>query len=194
MSIPVSDTGVNNAIFAAFDQERYSVVYSDGVIETLSSEQVTLANGGQDVIFTGLSRQNEINITVNVTAIKPTIKSKVKVLKKSEQLLIDKISSGISSEFGMTKNEFYGLRVDDEEVSLNFADVESVTAVYESLDSGAPTLDVLGFVNGLDLDTNTVKGELILGSVTGTVAKLVEATSPSNVSIVYLGQDRFPSW
>ena len=90
MSIPVSDTGVNNAIFAAFDQERYSVIYSDGVIETLSSEQVTLANGGQDVIFTGLSRQNEINITVNVTAIKPTIKSKVKVLKKSEQLLIDK--------------------------------------------------------------------------------------------------------
>ena len=86
----------------------------------------------------------------------------------------------------------YGLRVDDEEVSLNFADVESVTAIYESLDSGAPTLDVLGFVNGLDLDTNTVKGELILGSVSGTVAKLVQATSPSNTSIVLSRSESFP--
>ena len=35
--------------------------------------------------------------------------------------------------------EYYGLRVDDQEISLNVADVESVSAVYESLDSGAPT-------------------------------------------------------
>ena len=91
----------------------------------------------------------------------------------------------------MTQNDYYGLRVDDEEVSLNVADVESVTAVYESLDSGAPTLDTLLFVNGLQLDANTIKGELIVGKETGAVGKLVGTPTPSNVTFVYMSQTRF---
>ena len=61
----------------------------------------------------------------------------------------------------MTYSPYYGLRVDDEEVSLNIPDVKQVYAVYESTGSGAPTLDILGFVAGLSLDSNAVPGELI---------------------------------
>ncbi len=184
-------TGVNDALFAPFDQERYSIIYNDGTIETIGSEQVTLSPDSTVITFTGLSKINQVAITVNVTAIKPSIKSKTKVLSKSQTLLIDKISPGQASDFGLTTNEYYGLRVDDEEISLNVADVESISAVYESLDSAAPILDVLGFVNGLSLDTTTIKGEFIIGSVSGAVAKLVDATSPANVRIIYLGQSRF---
>ena len=191
LTISRSLTGVNDALFVPFDQERYSLVYSDGSIETIGSEQFTISPDSTVITFSGLSQINVGGITVNVTAIKPSIQSKTKVLFKSQTLLVDKISSGNSSEFGMIPNQYYGLRVDDEEISLNVADVESVGAVYESLDSGAPVLDVLGFVNGLALDTNTIKGELILGTVSGAVAKLVDTPSPSNVSIIYMGQSRF---
>ena len=191
LTLNSSLTGVNDSLFTPFDQERYSIIYNDGLIETIGSEQVSLSSNNTVITFTGLSRINEINITVNVTAIKPTIKSKTKVLFKSETLLIDKISPGQPANFGLTANDYYGLRVDDEEISLNVADVESISAVYESLDSGNPQLDILGFVNGLSLDTNAIKGELILGTVSGSVAKLVDTTSPSNVRIIYFGQSRF---
>ena len=184
-------TGVNDALFVPFDQERYSIVYNDGTIETIESGQFELSPDSTIITFSGLSQINVTGITVNVTAIKPSIQSKTKVLLKSQTILIDKISSGVSTEFGMTQNDYYGLRVDDEEISLNVADVESINAVYESLDSGAPVLDVLGFVNGLALDINAIKGELILGTSSGTVAKLVGTPTPSNVSIVYFGQARF---
>ena len=191
LTINRSLTGVNDALFVPFDQERYSISYSDGTIETIGSEQFTISPDSTVITFSGLSQINVGGITVNVTAIKPSIQSKTKVLFKSQTLLVDKVSSGVATEFGMTINQYYGLRVDDEEISLNVADVESIGAVYESLDSGAPVLDVLGFVNGLALDVNTIKGELILGTESGTVAKLVDTPSPSNVSIIYIGQSRF---
>ena len=160
-------TGVNDALFVPFDQERYSIIYSDGVIENIGSEQFEISNDSTVVVFNGLSRINEIGITVNVTAIKPSIKSKSKVLVKSEEFVVDKISKVTAPEFAMSQNDYYGLRVDDEEISLNTADVENIVAVYESLDSGVPTLDTLGFANGLSLETRTVKGELIRGTYYG---------------------------
>ncbi len=184
-------TGVNDALFVPFDQERYSIVYSDGVIETVGSEQFEITGDSTVITFNGLSRINEAGITVNVTAIKPSIKSKSKILIKSQTLLVDRISQITSPEFGMVQNDYYGLRVDDEEISLNTADVESLTAVYESLDATPPTLDILGFTNGLSLETTTVKGELIRGNTSGAVAKLVEANTPSTVKIVYLSQNTF---
>ena len=70
-------------------------------------------------------------------------------------------------------------------------DVRNIVAVYESLDSGNPILDVLRFVSGLDLDTKVVKGEYIRGQVTGAVAQVVSVPNQSDVRIVYLSQDSF---
>lgn len=184
-------TGVNDALFVPFDQERYSIVYNDGVIETISSEQFEISNDSTVIIFNGLTRINEVGITVNVTAIKPSIKSKSKILTKSQELLVDKVSVISSPEFGMIQNDYYGLRVEDEEISLNTADVEALVAVYESLDANPPTLDILGFTNGLSLETSTVKGETIRGATSGAVAKLVQANTPSTIRIVYLSQNPF---
>ena len=64
----------------------------------------------------------------------------------------------------MTHNAFYGsLRVEDEEISLNYPDVAEVVAVYESKTTGFPILDALTFETGLGLDTNSILGEYLLG-------------------------------
>lgn len=189
LTIITSDLGVPNTAFLAFDQERYSIHYSDGLSQTLDSNQVSVL--GSSVIFNGL-RTGQSGVTVNVTAVKTQIKSKAKIVIRSEEFIVDKISSGIGSGlYGLTQNDYYGLRVDDEEISLNVADVKEVFAVYESLDSGAPTLDILGFVNGLDLVNNVVKGEYVRGASSGAIGKVVKSTTQSTVDIVYVGQEVF---
>ena len=189
ITVNATSLNIDNASFVAFDQERYSIHYSDGTIAPLTPNQVSVQ--GSQITFRGLT-PNQTDVTVNVTAIKSGIKSKTKIVVRSEQILVDKVSAGVgTATYGLTTNDYYGLRVDDDEISLNVADVKEVIAVYESIDSGSPTLDVLGFVNGLDLDTRAVRGEVIRGQITGAVARVVEIESPSTIKIVYISQDKF---
>ncbi len=189
LTVNTSDLNVDDASFIAFDQERYSIHYADGTTAPLSSNQVNVLGG--TVTFRGI-RTNQTGVTANVTAIKNNIKSKTKVVVKSQEFIVNKISTGIGTgDYGMTQNSYYGLRVDDEEISLNIPDVKQVFAVYESTGNGAPTLDVLGFVAGLSLDTNVVTGELVKGNVSGAVGKVVSTPSESTVRFVYLSQSRF---
>ena len=60
-------------------------------------------------------------------------------------------------------SDAYGLRVEDDEISLNVPDVVKVDAVFESKDANAPVLDKLKFVSGLGLNTNVIVGEQIVG-------------------------------
>lgn len=190
LTINVSDLEVDGAVFEAFDQERYSIHYSNGTIQPLSSNQVTITSS--TISFTNLLPSQITNVTVNVTAIKTGIKSKTKVLLRSQELQIQQASSGISTvTAGLSRNDYYGLRVDDEEISFNQPDVTNVVAVYESLDSGFPTLDVLRFVNGLNLDTKVTIGEQIKGDLSGAIARVVSIATPSSVNIVYLTENTF---
>ena len=192
MVVNVSALNTDDSLFVAFDQERYSVHYSDGTIAKINSNQFSLSLGGTEFQITGLLPSQTTNITVNVTAVKSGIKSKTKVLLQSEEILIDQASSGIATvTYGLTENDFYGLRVDDEEISLKYPDVTKVLAVYESLDSNTPILDRLGFLSGLQLDTTTVKGETLRGRTSGAIARLVSAPDQATVRIVYQSQARF---
>ena len=189
--VNTANLNTSNSTFIAFDQERYSIVYSDGTIAPIDPSRFSVIPGGSEISVTGL-RPSETNITVNVTAIKSGIKSKTKINIRSQELVIDKISTGTGQdEYGMTPNSFYGLRVDDEEVSLNQADVNNIVAVYESLDASSPSLDTLGFVTGLQLDINVVPGEVVIGAISGAVARVVNAPLPETVRIVYLSQSKF---
>ena len=183
---------VDDALFVAFDQERYSVHYSDGTVANIRDDQVQVINGGLDIEIRNLLPSQNLNVTLNATAIKPGVTSKTKILLKSQELVINKASSGIATvTYGLVENDYYGLRIDDEEISLNFPDVENIVAIYESLDAGNPVLDILQFVNGLSLDTTTVKGELLVGQTTDAIARLVSTPNPFEVRIVYLSQARF---
>ena len=193
LSIPISNAsiGLSSALFETFDAERYYVAYSDGSIEDLTSDQVSLGSGGETVNFTGLTA-GASNVVVNVTTKKIGIESKKKELIRSEKITISgTVSAASTASSGLTTSTYLGLRVQDDVISLNLPDVVEVIAVYESLDSSAPTLDSLTFPSGLNLDTSSILGEKIVGSTSGALAQIVTRSSATNVEIVYLNSSKF---
>ena len=192
LSINVSSTGISSAFFENFDTERYSVFYSDGSIEDLTSDQFNLSANGTILTLTGLTPSQSGDVTVNVSVKKNSVQSKTKNYIRSQKLIIDKVSSGISTALsGLTTSTYYGLRVDDREISLNVPDVAKVISVYESLDSSSPSFDKLTFVSGLSLDTASILGEQVIGETSGALAQLVTRYSSTEVEIVYLNSNKF---
>ena len=182
-------TGITSAFFEPFDAEKYSIHYTDGTTEPLTSDQVTLSNGNNDIVFSGLSK-NSGNATVNVTLKKIGITSKPKFFKRSQQLEVTR-STGISTATSnLTKSTIYGLRVEDEEISLNTPDVVDIVAILESKNTNTPVLDLLTFVSGLSLDTNAIIGEKIKGVDSRAVGQIVSRTS-NTISFVYLNANKF---
>ena len=186
LSIP---TGISSAFFVPFDTQHYSVSYFDGSTEDLTSDQFKLINNFTQIELSGLDNKECI---VNVTLEKNSISNKDKQFIRSTKLNVTRCRSGVTtSSTGMTQNDFYGLRVEDEEISLNVPDVSEVIAVYESKDANAPIFDKLVFVSGLGLDTNTILGERIVGSESKAIAQLVTRSGANNVEICYLNDNKF---
>jgi hypothetical protein len=188
-------SGISSVFFESFDQERYSVHYSGGGIGTVSSDQFVLS--GNTVTISGLI-PSETGVVVNTTLVKNGIQSKVKTYNKSNTLTIARSKypqsgTGISSSIGdgLTYNQFYGLRVQDEEISLNYPDVVKIISVYESFDSSAPTLDQIQFGVSANVSTNAIIGENILGSESKAVARVVSSPSTNVLGVVYLNSERF---
>lgn len=189
-------TGISSAFFVPFDRERYSVIYSGGEIATITPDQFVLS--GNTVTISGLLPNQINNVVVNTTLVKNGIQSKVKTYNRSKTLTISKSKypqSGTSNSSsigdGLTYNQFYGLRVQDEEISLNYPDVVKIISVYESFDSSAPTLDRVQFGASANVSTNAIIGENILGSDSKAVARVVSNISTNVLGIVYLNSERF---
>jgi hypothetical protein len=187
--------GITSAFFTTFDEERYSVHYNDGSIGSVTSDQFVLS--GNTVTISGLSA-SQSNVVVNVTLVKNGIQSKVKTYNKSKTLTVARSKypqsgTGISSSIGdgLTYNQFYGLRVQDEEISLNYPDVVKIISVYESFDSSAPTLDQIQFGASANVSTNAIIGENILGNNSKSIARVVSSPSSNILSVVYLNSERF---
>ena len=189
-------SGISSVFFESFDEERYSVHYSNGEIGRITSDQFTLS--GNTVTISGLSA-SETDIVVNTTLVKNGIQSKVKTYNKSQTLNVARSKypqsgSGISSSIGdgLTYNQFYGLRVQDEEISLNYPDVVKIISIYESFDSSAPTLDQIQFGASASVSTNAIIGENIIGSDSKAIARVVSSPSPPNIlGVVYLNSEKF---
>ena len=182
--------GITSALFETFDNDRYSVHLSNGTIESITSDQFTLSNNASTVTIKGLTA-GQSNVVVNATVKKVSISTKQKTFDRSHIVNVDKCFSGISTVNGLTRNDFVGLRVDDKVISLNTPDVVNVVGVYESVTNVAPVLDKLVFVSGLALNTASILGEKIIGSVSGAIAQITERSSATTVEIAYLTQQTF---
>ena len=187
-------TGISSIFFESFDQERYSIHYSNGGIGTVTSDQFVLS--GNTVTISGLN-PSQSNVVVNSTVVKNGIQSKIKTYNKSQTLTVNKSKypqsgSGISSSIGdgLSYNQYYGLRVQDEEISLNYPDVVKIISIYESYDSAAPTLDRIEFGASSDVTTNAIIGEDILGATSKSVARVVSKPSTNILGVVYLNSER----
>ena len=185
-------TGFSDSVFQPFDAERYSIHFQDDTTETLTSDQVVLSNNGGTITFSGLSKNGTNNVTVNTTIKKPAIKSKTKEYVRSHKVEVTKcVSAATTALSGLSTSVYYGMRVEDNEVSLNIPDVVKIVGVYESLDTNALTLDTLDFPAGLSLDTASILGEAILGADTGAYAQITNRVSATRVEIAYLNSDEF---
>ena len=181
MQINIADAidtsaGITSVFYEAFDAERYSIHYSDGTIENLTSGMVTLEPNGTSVTFNGLTKASDTNVTVIATLSKRSVTNKSKDFTRSHQLNVTRTQKTKAIN-GLTASKYYGTRIEDNEISLNFPDVVNICAVYESTDSSAPILDKLTFVSGLSLDQNIVVGEKITGQDSRAIGQVVSATA-----------------
>ena len=192
-SANITDTDLGSgAIFETFDEDRYSVHSTNGTIEPLTSDQVTISNNGQTLLIQNLTTASASNVVVNATLRKNDIKVKQKTFERSKRINVSLTNSGISTANGLTQNNnAFGLRVEDKTISLNIPDVVNVVGVFESLTTIDPVLDRLVFVSGLALNTASVLGEKIIGSVSGAVAQITDRVSATIVEIAYLTQNKF---
>jgi hypothetical protein len=191
MSFNVAASGISSAFYSSFDAERYSIHYADGSIEDLTSDQFALTNAGGTVTINGCTA-SQSNVVVNTTIRKDGIQNKQKVYVRSERMSVNKTIVGVSTiSNGLTENKFYGLRVQDKEVSLNVPDVANIVGIYESLDSNVPILDKLIFVSGLGLNNNSILGERVIGSTSGAVAQITSRDSATQIEIGYLNDKTF---
>ena len=169
-------SGITSAYYESFDAERYSITYADGSIEPLTSDQFTLGSNGGSITLNGLGTASGSNVTVNVTLTKRALTSKGKNYIRSEQAAITRTQKA-SAQNGLTASKYYGLRIEDNEISLNVPDVANVRAVLESTDENAPVLDKLVFATGLALDQNAIVGEKIVGQEGRAVGQVVSRTA-----------------
>jgi len=189
-----SISGISSAFFDPFDEERYSVHYTGGGIGTVTSDAFSIS--GNTVTINGLTA-SQSSIVVNTSLTKNGIQSKIKDYTRSST--VDVVYSkygqsgvGVNTSIndGLTYNTNYGLRVQDEEISLNWPDVVKVLAVFESLDENAPTLDQIQFFDTAVV-SNAIIGENIVSSSSNAIARVVAKPSSLVLSVVYLNQDRF---
>lgn len=189
-------TGITSSFLQTFDEERYSIHYSDGVIEKLTSDKFFLS--GNTVTISNLSKSTDTDTVINASLIKNGISSKKKEYSRSRvvNITLSKYeqsgSNGNTSlNDGLTHNRFYGLRVQDEEICLNYPDVSKVLAIYESLDTNSPVLDQVEFSASANVTTNALIGENILGNSSKAIARIVTKPSANTLGIVYLNENKF---
>ena len=193
---------IKSAIFDSFDEEKYSIHYNSGGIGTITSDTFVYSDS-ENISISDLEIDQTSNVVLNSTVIKQGIRSKIKDYNRSQVLNVSYSKYAQSGSVavgncaaavadGLTYDKRYGLRVQDEIISLNYPDVVKFLAVYESFDSSAPTLDVLEFPSTVNVSLNAVIGEQIIGSNNNVaVAQIVTKPSANKLGIVYLTGVKF---
>jgi hypothetical protein len=198
LSVPI--TADTNEFFLPFDEERYSLIRSDGSTEVLTSDKFAFIDGGKQLQIYNLG-SNDTGATLTTTLRK--IKPKVKVKRKNRvnSILVNK-SKYEGSGIGTTTlndgliygNYAYGTRVQDKNISLNVPDVIEIHGIFESADNSNPSAPkmVLSSIGGQSgTTTDLIIGEEILGQNGNTLAIVAEKISSSEITFIYQNQNTF---
>ena len=143
LSTPV-DAGTNET-FLSFDDDRYSLIRSDGSTELLTSDKFSFIGGGTQLQIYNLG-SNNIGATLTATLRKTNPKAKAKLKNRVNSILVNKSKyegSGIGSttlndglEFGKYA---FGTRVQDKNISLNTPDIIEIHGIFESVGTANPS-------------------------------------------------------
>jgi hypothetical protein len=198
LSLPIS-AGTNET-FLPFDEERYSLVRSDGSYETLTSDKFSYILGGSQLQIYNLgSNDTGATLIATLRKIKPKAKSKRK--NRVNSVLIDKSKYEGSGVGATTLNDGliygsypYGTRVQDENISLNTPDIIEIHGIYESADTNEPQppkaiLTSITTQSGTTSDL--IIGEEFVGQSSGAVAICAEKISSVQLSFIYKNKNAF---
>jgi len=183
-----------NITLEQFDEEDYSLVFDDGTIEPLTSNQFTITSG-RTLTLVNLSQNGPATLTVTLR--KRRLKSRKKIYNRCSVLDIrdsNTTSSGIGSTTlsdGLSYSPYYGTRVQDERISLNVPDVIFVSGVFESSDENDADLPKLEVINLNANILNAVKGEIVYGQTSNTMAYFVATNGTNQFEFVYINENTF---
>jgi hypothetical protein len=193
-------TAESNQFFLPFDEERYVLTRSDGSFENLSSDKLVFDEQAKQLTIYGLG-SNDSNARLIATLRKEKVTSKVKNKNRIVSLVVDKSkysSSGIGSTTtndGLSYGSFpYGTRVQDNEISLNTADVTKIYGIFESSGTSAAALPKITFnsLNGpTNKTTDLLVGEQFIGQTSGSVGVYVVRNNDLQIDFVYLNDISF---
>ena len=197
---PAIDAG-DNEVFLPFDEERYTLIRSDGTTEALTSDKVNLTNGSTTIQITGLSGADASGTILIATLRKTKVTSKVKRKSISNTLIVDKSKNSYSGTGTSTLNDGldygnypFGTRVQDSAISLNIPDVIEIHGIYESNSTSNPESPTMttASMDGPSATTNDlIIGETLTGSVSGAKALYVTRKTDTSINFVYLNNTAF---
>jgi len=182
-----------NETFLPFDEERYTLIRSNGKTEELTSDRFSYTSGSTVIQINNLGA-NDTGATLVATLKKIKPVAKIKRQNRVNSIIIDKSKTEGSGVGATTLNDGllygnypYGTRVQDEDICLNVADVVKIHAIYESSDTSAPSAPkmILTALNGPTAKTSDlVIGERIVGDESGAVGTVAEKISDSQIAYI----------
>ena len=198
--LSVAAAAGTNETFLPFDDERYTLIRSDGVTEELSADKFEIAGDAKSLQIRNLGTDNT-GATLTATLRKVNSTSKVKIKNKVKSIIVDKSrieGSGIGTTTlnnGLTYGNYpYGTRVEDELISLNSPDIISIHGIYESADisgASAPKVSLLNIISPSTTTSDMLIGETVTGETSGAVAIVAEIVDASTISYIYKNESVF---
>ena len=198
-------TAGTNEVFLSYDEERYTMVRSDGSTIPLSSGNLEFGSGNTTLTFKGLQTGFNNIAKVAATLRKSNITNKQKIKNVGANTLIeystnsasgtDVSGSAATLNDGLTFGNYpYGTRVQDEDISLNIPDVVYVYGVFESEDTDDPVPPsmTVGSMDGPTATaTDLILGEEVVGTVSNARAVYITKVSDTSIQFVYENQNVF---
>ena len=189
-----------NETFLPFDDERYTLIRSDGVTEELTADRFEISADAKSLQIRNLGTDNT-GATLHATLRKLNATSKVKIKNRVKSIIVDKSrlqGSGIGTTTlnnGLTYGNYpYGTRVEDEVISLNSPDIISIQGIFESSDTStatAPKVSLLNIISPSTTTSDILIGERITGQTSGAVAIVAEIVDSSTISYIYKNESVF---
>ena len=197
----LSGLNTDDLFFEPFTQTNYALEVDTGsdlgFMQKLDSAMVTISANLKTITIKGLSKTDG-DATLTATIRRSSLSSKEKSIVRCSDLIITKsesTGSGIgatSLNDGLEYSQYYGTRVQDEEISLNVPEVSRILAIFESNDTNNPDLPTLIATDATASFTgNVVVGEQFIGNTSGAVARVVSVVSGTSISFVYENQNTF---
>jgi len=170
--------------FVDFSSNDYLLYDEDsGVVENITQSKFSLNATRKTLTLSGITSVtgvSRLNATLQIT----DVNAKIKKLTKCSVLTIS--NTGKKTAYnGLSVNGTFGLRVEDDTISLNKPDCLRIRAIYQSSSDADPTLPTLTLTNvSASISDNGIVGETVLGNTSGAVGVLIRNTDSTTINVI----------